>query len=240
MKRFAFKFSSLPIFYAVLAAGAIGSMPRASHATRLIFEQSNGFALNSTYLDSNLNPNYGDRVTAAQQDGYNYDLTAGPTPGIVARYGTGTTSDFSGWPGDYGDLVNVIYLNALPKVVDLKFTADPGFAVGLQSFQMAGWSHADYTINSVKVLDQSNTELYSQSNVLVQGNAVGPPHTDFVFGSPLIGQSITIRIDATNLGGSFQNIGLDNVLISQLPEPASSVLLVVGALPLTLRRRSAR
>ena len=145
----------------------------------------------------------------------------GPTPAIVARYGTGTVSDFNGWPNDFGDLVNVIYLNSSSiKVIDFKLTADPGSAVGLHSFQMAAWTH-DYAIVSVKVLNESNAQLYSQGNVFIQGDAVGPPHTDFIFGSPLVGQSITIRIDATNLGPSFVNIGLDNVVFSQVPEPAS-------------------
>jgi hypothetical protein len=204
---------------------------RVRYATRLIFEQSGGFALNFTDLDSSAGPNYGDRVTGALQDGYQYDLTAGPTPAIVARYGTGTTSDFSGWPTNYGDLADVIYANSSPKVVDVKFTADPGFAVRLHSLQMAGWQQADYTINSVKVLDETSAELYSQLNVLVEGNTVGPRHTDFNFGSPLVGQAITIRIDATNLSiGSFANIGLDNVVISQVPEPTGIALLLCGGM----------
>jgi hypothetical protein len=232
------KRSSLPIRYALLATVAVSLMPCASYATRLIFEQSNGIALNSTHLDANLNPNYGDRVTNTPQDGYNYDLTAGPTPAIVARYGTGTTSDFKGWPGDYGDLVNVIYPyypSITVKVIDFKLTADPGSAVGLHSFQMAAWTH-DYAIVSVKVLNESNAQLYSQGNVLIQGDAVGPRHTDFNFGSPLVGQSLTIRIDATNLGPAFVNIGLDNVVFSQVPEPASIVLLLFGCLGIAFVR----
>jgi hypothetical protein len=239
MRRFAVGSVSKLCLAAV--AGVVGSLPSTSHATRLIFEQSNGFSLNSTHLDSSAGPNYGDRVTSTVQDGYQYDLTAGPTPAIVARYGTGTTSDFSGWPISYSDLVNVIYPHSSPKVVDVKFTADPGFNVALHSFQMAGWPNADYTINSVKVLNEASVELYSQVNVLVEGNGVGAPHTDFNFGSPLVGQEITIRIDATNLSiGSFANIGLDNVVISQVPEPTGISLLLGGALVLAIRRQLVR
>lgn len=239
MRRFAV--STVSKLCLAVVAGVLGSLPCTSYATRLIFEQSNGFALSSTHLDSNAGPNYGDRVTGALQDGYQYDLTGGTTPAIVARYGAGTVSDFSGWPSNYGDLVNVIYLNSSPKIVDVKFTADPGSTVRLHSFQMAGWSQADYTINSVKVLNESNAELYSQLNVLVEGNGVGPAHTDFSFGSPLVGQAITIRIDATNLSTlSFANIGLDNVVISQVPEPAGIALLLCGALVLAIRRQMVR
>jgi hypothetical protein len=57
---------------------------------------------------------------------------------------------------------------------------------------------------------------------------------------------ITIVVDSTGLGGSTDNIGLDNITFSEsevtagVPEPGSLILVSLGApiLYLLLRRRS--
>ena len=100
---------------------------------------------------------------------------------------------------------------------------------------MGGWSNADYTINAVRVLD-GGTELFSQSDVLVEGDSTGPRHTTFAFATPLSGNDLLIEINYSNLPGNQQdNIGIDNVRFGQfpgpvavVPEPSSMMLLGIG------------
>jgi hypothetical protein len=102
----------------------------------------------------------------------------------------------------------------------------------------------------VTVLDGS-TALFSQSNVLVEGNSSGPRHTSFGFAVPLTGSQLLVQVDYSNLPGSQQdNIGIDNVRFGQspppgpdpvpVPEPSSGLLLAMSLIGLALYRRPAR
>jgi hypothetical protein len=84
-------------------------------------------------------------------------------------------------------------------------------------------------INSVKVLDGANHTLFSQSSVPVQGDASPPSHTTFTF-PPLVASTLSIRIDASNLTADFgaEDVGLDNVHFSQVPEPSTAMLAMIG------------
>ncbi|REJ97930.1 MAG: hypothetical protein DWQ35_01090 [Planctomycetota bacterium] len=210
----------------VISAGA------AYGDTVLLFERSNGFRLVSSSI-----PDYGDRVTATVQNGFRYGGEAN-TPNVVASYRDQT----SAWSTSYGDLINVIYTSAADGILEATLTADPGYRVALHSFDLAGWNRTDYTINSVAVLNEANQPLYFQSNVLVQGDANGPQHTTFNF-VDLVAPAITIRFDAANIMTGFgaQNIGLDNVRFSQVPEPSAGLIALLGAtLSLGARARARR
>jgi hypothetical protein len=201
--------------------------------TVLLFENSSGFSFGTIPAD------YGSRVTANTQNGYHYGGTAN-TPNIVASY-----VNAAGWPSGYGDLTNVCYpFGATNPILSIKLTADPGYRVALQSFDLAGWPSTDYTINSVQVRDGNGSVLYLAPNLLVQGDSVGPQHTALSF-APLVSSTLQISVDATNITASFgaENIGLDNLRFSQVPvpEPASFVIAVcasvVGCVVLLSRRR---
>src|SRR6202008_4639157 len=124
-------------------------------STVLLFEDTNGFDLFSSDL-----PTYGDRVSANVQSGFRYGGAA-DTPKIVADF-----PNASGWSSSYGDLTNVIYTLAANGILRAKLTADAGYNVALQSFDLAGYPQADYTINSVKVFDGVGNWLFSQLGVL--------------------------------------------------------------------------
>jgi hypothetical protein len=204
--------------------------PITGQATELIFETSSGYPVSYFDLDG-VGTNYGDRVTTSPQDGFNYGLSGGPTPNIVVTYGQPPEgARFAGSAATYGDLVNIIDCYAYPngQQARIAFAADPGFKVALHSFDMAGYAN-DWTIDSIRIYDE-NIERYSQKPVLIEGNSAGPRHTHFDFANPLVGQTLTIWIDGTQLlpGATFQYIGIDNILISQVPEPASILLLATG------------
>src|SRR5690606_30673109 len=91
----------------------------------------------------------------------------------------------------------------------------------LYGFDLAGWPNADYLISGVTVSSLGSI-LFSQSGVLVEGNASGPGHTTFDFGGGLLGQELLLTIDYGNLtGGQHDNIGIDNVRFGQTPPRAT-------------------
>lgn len=184
------------------------------------------FDMGATNFDQ-INPTfagYGDNVTSTTEGNFTYGAAGGFTPNIVADYSTGAAF----WNSNYGNLSNVLYAEEFAGgIFGLTLTADPGFKVSLDSFDLAGWPNTDYTINSLEVLAGS-TALFSASNVVVQGDSSGPRRTSFDFDDPFVAQSLTIRFDASNLAIiQSDNIGIDNVRFSQVPEP-SSVLGVLG------------
>ncbi|HSV15053.1 MAG TPA: SdrD B-like domain-containing protein [Tepidisphaeraceae bacterium] len=155
---------------------------------------------------------YGDRVTAATQNGFKYGTAGGTTPKVLASYGT-STGTIETWPTAYGDLPAVAFAAPSGQKFEMKLTADSGFNVTLASFDMASFASADYTINSVSVVDSSGKTLFSKSNVKIFGGTA-PHHTHFAFTTPLKGQGLTIRFDPSNQGG--WNVGIDNVQFSQV------------------------
>jgi hypothetical protein len=148
----------------------------------------------------------------------------------------------------YGDLLNVLYGEG-PSVggsetLSVVLTADPGVVVDLHGFSLAGYQ-ADYTIAAVEVWDGA-TPLFSETDVLVEGDASGPGHTTFVFDPPLQAAELLLRLDVSNLALNLRdNVAIDDIRFGQIPrpapEPARALLLAVGlALGLALRLRAVR
>lgn len=192
---------------------------------------------------------YGDRVDAAAVNVSGGQFTYGNggegyTPNVLAEYFTGAATPInpgvSLWQDSYGDLVNVMFGNQNSATLNARLTADLGFQVLLYGFDLGGWPNTDYTINAVRIFDGA-TPLFSQSNVLVEGNLTGPRHTTFDFLAPLSGGDLLIQIDYSNLAGSQQdNIGIDNIRFGQnppadtgpdpvsVPAPSTAFLLGLG------------
>jgi hypothetical protein len=231
------------IFLTVWASGA--------HASILIFDEArrSGVVV-PTISGSRVPQDYGDRVTGISQAVPGGHFTYGEagegfTPNVLVDYFAGSTAGPDGvslWEDSYGDLINVLFGNQNSNTLNVRLTADAGVQVLLYHFDLAGWPNADYTIGGVRVLDD-NAILYSQTNVLVEGNFAGVRRTSFDFPNPLSGRELLIEIDYSNLPGSQQdNIGLDNIRFGQFPaaqisEPASGLLLGLGLVALIRHRR---
>ena len=229
----------------------LGIPPQAARATILRFDEQRDAATQTivgpTTSGGRLPGDYGDNVTgpvmAVPGGFFTYgDGGEGFTPRISLEiYGDGGPSDprIALWQTGYGDLVNVILADG-PGVagspeLNVLFTAAPGFEVDLYGFDLAGFG-SDYTIAGVEVLAGA-VPLFSMSDVLVEGDLVGPRHTSFDFATPLSAPELLLRIDVSNLpAGSQDNIGLDSIRFGQVPEPGTAALLLGGLTMLGLRR----
>jgi hypothetical protein len=238
----------------LITLGVLGARVTDVYATILVFDQKRelGVVL-PTGTGGDVPQDYGDRVAGAVQAVSGGNFTYGEageafTPNIVVEYvsiaGGAGVSDVNVWGESYGDLINIAFGNQFSNTLEVRLTADPGFRAVLHGFDLAGWPNADYTIDAVRVLD-GVTVLFSQANVLVEGDLSGPRHTSFTFANALSGGDLLIEIDYSNLPAAQQdNIGIDNIRFGQdppaavIPEPSTMLLLVVGlfALPVLMRR----
>jgi hypothetical protein len=225
---------SLRIFLVLAMIAAHASQ---ASATELTFDGSafpNEPAGNGDILEGiPVNDLYGDNVTSASMLGglFQYGATGGFTPNVVVNYDTDIAAIPLTWRYDFGDLTRVIYVNPATGIMTIRFTADPGYKVQLHSFDLGGWNQSDYVINGVEVIDVTNaTSLYSATNVNVLG--AGPTHTDIDFNTPLGAQVLDLKIDASILGSLADNIGIDNIVFTQvaIPEPTSTIALGFGTL----------
>lgn len=233
---------------AIVMAGALAAIVAIissnAGATILVFDQARsatGADVIPTRAGATVPQDYGDRVTGSSMAVPGGAFTYGNggedfTPNVVVDYFSG--NNVSLWTIQYGDLTNVMFASAGSNVMSLRLTADPGFDVLLYAFDLAGWPLSDYTINEVTITS-GGTTLFSQSNVLVEGNATGPGHTSFDFTSPLMGPDLLIDIDFANIvAGQQDNLGIDNIRFGQnpppgitptrIPEPGSLALFGVG------------
>ena len=236
----------------VAVAISVGGLSNVSYATVLEFDQirESGTVI-PTISGRAVEQDCGDQVNttpmnvAGGQFSYG-DGGEGFTPNVAVDYFAGaatpTNPGVSLWVDGYGDLTNVMIGNNGSLSLNVEMTADAGFDVQLYGFDLAGWPNSDYTINAVNVLSGTNS-LFSQANVLVEGDANGLQHTSFDFAAPLTAAQLLIEIDYSNLApGSHDNIGIDNIRFGQnppavIPIPAAMWLFGSGLLGLASMAR---
>jgi hypothetical protein len=236
-----------------------------AHATMLLFDQERDSGSQSTVWPTSsggtLPTDYGDHVTGAVMavpgGFFTYDeggegFTPDVAVDIYSAAATATDARVNLWQSGYGDLVNVIFAEgpgtAGAPLLNVRLTATPGYAVDLYGFELAGFG-ADYVIAGVSVFGGSAT-LFSQANVLVQGDLSGPRHTTFAFTSPLSAPELLLQVNLSNLASGIQdNVAMDSIRFGQtppsaVPEPAPALLLLAGltltAVSCRWRRRSRR
>lgn len=181
--------------------------PCPAPATLLLFENASGFNLSAIFPQS-----YGDRVTNTLQNGFRYGLAGGTTPNVEVSYLNPGT-----WSTGYGNLTNLVYVRS-PGPLEITLTADPGFEVRLQGFDLGAWFQTNLILGSLRVVDLGGAVLHAQDNLLVQG--LPGTRTSVTFPTPLHARVVRIQLDSSNLGPSaLQNIGIDNVLFSQAMVP---------------------
>ncbi len=196
---------------------------------------------NDTYFMSVADPNlneYGSYVAAAgtRSDffpgiGGSLDSTysEGDTPNIRAMYfGSARYYDLGA-----GDLVGVQYTHD-PSSWYMGFSPDPGYEVVIESFDLAAWSGitVDVQIWNYPISGGSYGVLWEQTGVAVPGGGGGHVTVTPNFTGTDSDQGYYIVLSA---GGG--GIGIDNINISQIPEPATIALLGMGALALIRKRR---
>lgn len=169
-----------------------------------------------------INQNYGDRVISTSDSYGQYLEGNGFTPNINVSYNTvGGNQYLEAWNYDYGDLVNVAYADYDGGTAEIKFVADPGYTVIINSFDMAGYPTLDKTATLIEIVDGVGTTVWNPSSLFIEGSS---GHSSF---SPAVtGSSLTIR------WGDDWNIGIDNINFDQtaapVPLPATMVLLGSG------------
>ncbi len=206
---------------------------------------------------------YGDRVTSTSTTSgtvtFEYGVGAeGFTPNVNVSYEP--FSIFTGgpslWRYNYGDLDRVLFQGSIETGVGTNYNyllvvlfADPGYEAVLHGFDLGGWNETDYVINSVSVYDNifngffpAQNRIFHDPNAAIAGS--GPTHTTYSFNTPLVGNIISILIDANNLGDDSQYIGIDNIRFGQqidptpeVPEPGTLSLMVGAGLAAGLLRR---
>lgn len=238
---------------AVIIIGSHLAVTPLAEATILVFDQARSGATGTDVVPisagASVPLDYGDRAAGSPDAVPGGHFTYGNggegfTPNVLVDYfdGSGLANRrIAMWTNEYGDLTNVIFGLQSSNTLNVRLTADPGYAVELYHFDLAGWPNADYTINGVSVMDGGST-LFTESNVLVEGDLAGPRHTGFDFSSPLRGSDLLIQIDVSNLAtGMHDNIGIDNIRFGQDPRPipeTAGCLSVLLAAALCRRRRS--
>jgi len=213
------------------------ALPAVADATVLLFNYdtfSGGSSPDQTY---------GDNVTAETMDGgATYGSDYGFTPNVTVSYGAPGMSP-GVWRSSYGDLTNVLFEDMdSTGILYVTFAADPGYSVCLHNMDIAGYwptlmmYFADpVQIDSLSVVDGSNNNvLYHSTDVDVSLYS----HSTIDFGPGVTAETLVLIVDARNLYTMNDEIGIDNIAFSQVPEPSTYALLTgLVVLALTIRRR---
>ncbi|MBC8066233.1 MAG: PEP-CTERM sorting domain-containing protein [Chlorobia bacterium] len=185
-----------------------------------------------------MNQGYGDAVTATTMGSFTYGVGAeGFTPNVLAAYGN---NDPSLWTTGYGNLANIFYENQDNSgILTLTLTAGAGWNAVLYGFDLGAFSavfNGDPTVQSITVTDGGANTFFSLAN----GTVSETTRTSFDFSAnPITASTLVITVDARNLGGLNDDIGIDNVRFGQaqpVPEPATMAALGLGLLAVVRRR----
>lgn len=145
------------------------------------------------------------------QDLDTYGDRIGASPSVEVEFVESNGSWYP-WTNSYGNLIDVIYSTEAPA--SIKLTADPGQAVQLHSFQMAGYN-SNETIKSLKVINgDTNAVLFSRTNVLLPGTSIAS--ATFTFPTPLTARVLIIRYDASNVPRGEDYVAIDTITFSQV------------------------
>lgn len=175
---------------------------------------------------------YGDNVNAASDAVGSYLMGNGYTPNVTTEYRTWQIStntvaynNLDLWHSNYGDLSKVAFgVTSADHFAEITLVPEPGWAIRLNSFDLAGYYVSDHPGSQVRILDgASNTVLLDYSPVTILG--AGGTHSTFTPNLTFAGP-VSIRF-----GYNDWNIGIDNINFDQVtavPEPETYAMLLAG------------
>jgi len=176
---------------------------------------------------------YGNRISGPSDAAGSYGTTDGIyTPNIAVLYGA-VGEDPNLWTTGYGNLTNIFFNDAdNDTTMTITWTADAGFLVSLLSFDLASFIDAGQTLANpaITVLDGSNNVLWTQAGPLAVSGAT---HNSFSPG--VTASQLKLVVNLTGLATVSDDIGLDNITISQsadtsgVPEPGTAWLALGAA-----------
>ena len=175
---------------------------------------------------------YGDNVNAASDAVGSYLMGNGYTPNVTTEYRTWQIStntvaynNLDLWHSNYGDLSKVAFgVTSADHFAEITLVPEPGWAIRLNSFDLAGYYVSDHPGSQVRILDgASNTVLLDYSPVTILG--AGGTHSTFTPNLTFAGP-VSIRF-----GYNDWNVGIDNINFDQVtavPEPETYAMLLAG------------
>jgi len=203
--------------------------------------------------------------------GWSYGGAGGPTDHVGVNYDPLLLLGASNPPDParvFGDLNNVLYRSRNggfePGILQITFSADPGWLVCLDGFSIAAVYNSlttfgeDLPARSISVLDGIGTTLFrldfdngatpnhaSLATTWAPGTGPGQGdilrHKRYLFGPPLQAPTLTLRLDFTQLitigGGKQDRIGIDDIEITQIPIPAPATAPAILCISLAACRR---
>lgn len=164
----------------------------------------------------------------------NYGSRAAQTPNVEVGYrsynattGAVIFNYLTYWGAGYGTLAGVGYAVEDGLGAEIRFRADPGYYVTIESFQMAAYGGADINSN-VRLADEAGNLL------LDLGSPVSVSGSSFTSFNPNYTHAGVLRLQF----GTNWRVGIDNIAFSQsvVPEPTSvalagtAVVVVCGAI----------
>lgn len=242
--------SALSVLPALVGAACGMALSTASSATVLTFDM--GVTSGTQVIQS-----YGDRVGLANPGNFTYGTAGGPTPNVVVDYTPVLILSRDPFYR-YGDLDGVLYRQAGQNsngIIEILFTADPGYMVCLLSFDLAARvnflsdppQQEDLPVKSIRVEDGPANVLYQKvftfnnpDPLAIIPGTLPLRHNTYDFtAAPLTAQQIRIRIDTNFATGKIDKFGIDNIVFCQvqIPTPGAGALLAGSMLVAGLRRR---
>ncbi len=171
---------------------------------------------------------YGDRVAGPTSGGFQHVGTGSFTPNVLVDIGAKEGAlllEPHTWPTGYSDLLDVLYVSPsglanLGAELQVTLTADPGYQVQLQWFDLGNYGGA-LTLPYLRVTDESGALLHEELNVGVP--VYSQPARRVTFPQVLMGRILTLRISLAGTGGAADHLGLDNLTFGQWTAPTIEV-----------------
>ena len=203
---------------------ALFCMVSVSSAAVLTFDLTNyNYSNNDAFSQD-----YGDRIIATSDDIGSYLEGNGFTPNVTVDYLTvNSNPGMDAWGSGFGDLTNVANSSHQTHGAEIKFTADVGYEVTINSFDLSKY-YDDTEITTIKILDENRELVWSADSLFVDS----VNHTSFI--PDITGTELTICF------GDGWNIGIDNINFDQsaaVPIPGAVWLLGSGLIGLIAVRK---